>query len=345
VKTVAKQDAPPVSARGGVLAAGEIRALLDGSSDVETFHKLGQPPALPRTAVLSPPLTPEYDKTANAKSSSNDIAVELAKISSAKEEARFRHTLLKARVKFVGQVKSAIPTHAAAQDIKVKEFCGYDRRLEWTESEFWAWWEQQEGNNNNSNNNNNNNNTDSSTNPAKPELEEKSKAEEKEEEDSPLICNRKRCLRHTDWPKLALDALRAEISANSDRMRGLEGEERKLREQALLRSVGGRKGEGWVERHDVHGEGGDGKEKEGRREVEGEGVGIGEDGEGKEGKVEAGGVVEKDLETPAVEGEGEGEAFHAASSSQKVEDNAASELAMPDVAAEQGTRDATMVES
>jgi hypothetical protein len=55
--------------------------------------------------------------------------------------------------------------------------------------------------------------------------------------------------------------------------------------------------------------------------------------------------VEKDLETPAVEGEGEGEAFHAASSSQKVEDNAASELAMPDVAAEQGTRDATMVES
>ncbi|KAF1827586.1 uncharacterized protein K489DRAFT_375699 [Dissoconium aciculare CBS 342.82] len=258
-KIAAKQDSLSVGARGGVLAAGEVRAILDASDNAESFHKLGQPPALPPTAVLSPPLTPENgenNKAASDKPGANDFAADLTKITSAKEEARFRHTLLKSRVKFVGMVKSAIPGHAAAQDIKVKEFCGYDRRLEWSEGEFWSWWEQQEGNESASGTKdihgdtkmaNGEANGDGATSTAK----SVKPTEKFDDENEPIVCSRKRCLRHTDWPKLALDALRAEISDNSDRMRGLETEERKLREQALLRSVGGRKGTGWVEKHDA----------------------------------------------------------------------------------------------
>jgi COMPASS component SPP1 len=302
-------------------------------------------------------LTPEGDKAANTNSSATDIAAELAKISSAKEEARFRHTLLKVRVKFVGTVKSAVPSHAAAQDIKVKEFCGYDRRLEWSEQEFWSWWEQQEGNNTKPNHGDTtlpNGQASATALTLSPPADA-----ENEDEDSPLICPRKRCLRHTDWPKLALDALRAEISENSDRMRGLEGEERKAREQALLRSVGGRKGKGWVERHEedpiarltaTEGVDGDvivpvGDSSEVKDEVGITAAQGKDDVGGESGDVEMGGVVEKGLaaSSSALDvsaGEGEG---MMSSASQSMVDGGPDESTA--VSATQQRPDAKMVEA
>jgi COMPASS component SPP1 len=66
------------------------------------------------------------------------------------------------------------------------------------------------------------------------------------------ICDKKKCARHLEWVKLATDDVRFEMSDNSDRMRGLDREEREIRERATLRmrSGGELQGEGSVEVHD-----------------------------------------------------------------------------------------------
>jgi COMPASS component SPP1 len=64
------------------------------------------------------------------------------------------------------------------------------------------------------------------------------------------VCDRKKCARHLEWAKLAVDDLRFEMSDNSDRMRALDREERALRERVALRSKAARfEGEGRVEVH------------------------------------------------------------------------------------------------
>lgn len=229
------------TARGGALAAGEIKALILGSTSVEAFHRLGQHPAT-AAAALSPPATPPEAPSGLAGSGSvlEDHAQEAA-ISGKKELARKRHALLKARMRFVGEVKANATRLAAERDIKARDFCGYDRRLEWGEEEFRAWWEAGDGQVSRERV------TEGGAELANGHGKEHAGDMDDGEDEEPLVCARKRCLRHTEWPKLALDSLRAEISANGDTMRALEGDELALKERAFLRRIG--RGEGRVERH------------------------------------------------------------------------------------------------
>ncbi|KAK4989587.1 hypothetical protein LTR28_001579, partial [Elasticomyces elasticus] len=85
-----------------------------------------------------------------------------------------------------------------------------------------------------------------------------------EEMDEAEVCQRKKCARHLEWAKLALDETRFEIGENSERMRALEREDKEIRERARLRKrqSAGREREGVVEVHgDVGGDGGDGDGK------------------------------------------------------------------------------------
>ena len=64
------------------------------------------------------------------------------------------------------------------------------------------------------------------------------------------ICDRKKCARHLEWSKLAMDDVRFEISDNSDHMRALDKEEKEIKERAALRAkAGALNGEGSVEVH------------------------------------------------------------------------------------------------
>ncbi|EMD01160.1 hypothetical protein BAUCODRAFT_61204 [Baudoinia panamericana UAMH 10762] len=233
-----------LGAKGGVLSAGEVKSLVNASKTAEDFKKLGE-------GVLSPPATPDGKETADLAFTEAETTA-LEQIRRSKEEARRRHQLLKDRMKFVTMVKQAGSRTATERDLKPKEYCGYDPRIEWTEEQFATW-------------------RDSTSGKQAFELEtlavENSGKEhtdyggghdvdmEGANDDSIYaqiaICDRKKCARHLEWGKLAVDDLRFEMGDNSDNMRALEKEEKDLRERAALRAKIGAsfRGEGEVEVH------------------------------------------------------------------------------------------------
>lgn len=237
-----------LGARGGALAAGELKALVNTSKTSDEFKKLGD-------GVLSPPATPDSKgsptATKDGKDSKGDFndseSQALEDIHRQKDGARRKHQLLKDRMRFVTMVKQAASRTATEKELKPKEYCGYDSRVEWTAAQFSAW---------------------RNTKPGKQAFELETLAteaptangtgEDGDMHDDDLtfdfeVCDRKKCARHLEWAKLAVDDLRFEMSDNSDRMRALDRDERALRERVALRSKAGRfEGEGRVEVHDLH---------------------------------------------------------------------------------------------
>lgn len=220
-----------LGARGGALAAGEIKALVDSSKNADDFKRLGD-------GVLSPPATPENSKPSAL---SGPEAQLLQEIRGKKEDARCKHQLLKDRIKFVTLAKQAASRIATEKELKPKEMCGYDERLAWSEEQFANW-------------------RDSTTGRQAFELEtlqtEKSSPSQEDEDDldaatHSFVCMRKKCARHHDWAKLAVDDIRFEMSENSESMRALDKEEKELRERVAMR---GRHGNGDAEgKVEVHG--------------------------------------------------------------------------------------------
>ena len=226
-----------LGAKGGVLSAGEVKAMLNASKTAEDFRKLGD-------GVLSPPATPDSSERPEKSGEFSEAETQaLEKIHTQKEAARNRHALLKDRLTFVTMVKQAASRLATEKDLKPKDFCGYDSRLEWTEDRFREW-------------------RSSKTGLQAFELEtlatensgqqdDKDMTDDNDDEDLE-ICDRKKCQRHLEWSKLAVDDLRFEMSDNSDRMRALDREEKEIKSRAALRAKMGKlNGEGTVEVHDV----------------------------------------------------------------------------------------------
>ncbi|KAK3723521.1 COMPASS (complex proteins associated with Set1p) component [Vermiconidia calcicola] len=217
--------------RGGVISAGELKSLAITSQTANDFKKLGE-------GVLSPPATPDSKTAGFKKDHSHDYTESetkaLQEISHHKDEARRKHQLLKDRMKFVTMVKQAGSRTATEKELKPKEHCGYDSRIEWTEEQFAAW-------------------RDSATGRQAFELETLAGGEDEMDTGGDLdyeVCDRKKCARHLEWAKLAVDDVRFEMSDNSDRMRALDKEEKEIRERAALRGKAGTlSGEGSVEVH------------------------------------------------------------------------------------------------
>ncbi|KAI7218362.1 hypothetical protein KC333_g3635 [Hortaea werneckii] len=274
-----QEEEEDVGAKGGILAAGEIKALITSAKNVEDFRKLGE-------GVLSPPATPDRkedksNSTSNAETNDTPAFTEteataLETIHRQKDEARRRHGLLKDRMKFVTLVKQAAARTASERELKPKEYCGYDPRLEWTEAQFAQWRASGTGKQAleletldvaDST-------TSKSNDPTNPAVEngdvtmsnthssstENPNSTADQYTDTTLlptsatttICDRKKCARHLEWGKLVVDDLRFEMGDNSDRMRGLAKAEREVRERAALRAKGaGGIGEGVVEVHEM----------------------------------------------------------------------------------------------
>ncbi|KAK0963313.1 COMPASS (complex proteins associated with Set1p) component [Friedmanniomyces endolithicus] len=241
-----------LGAKGGALAAGEVKSLMNVTKTADDFKKLGD-------GVLSPPATPDGKDGSSTKDPdfTDTETAALAAIHEQKDVTRRRHQVLKDRMRFVTMTKHAASRTATEKDLKPKEYCGYDPRLEWTEEQFAAWRESRAGR------------TafeldtllvessgakDGLTNGNGHGGDEEDKGDEDEGESvyaQLAICDRKKCARHLEWSKLAVDDLRFEMSDNSDRMRGLEREEVEVRARAARRGkVGGDgEGEGSVEVH------------------------------------------------------------------------------------------------
>lgn len=233
-----------LGARGGLLASGELKALVNTSMSADEFKKLGD-------GVLSPPATPDSKASPTAsKDSKYDFtepeAQALSDIHKQKNEARRKHALLKDRMKFVTMVKHTASRTATEKELKPKEYCGYDSRIEWTEAQFSVWRNSKAGRQAFD--------LDTlateKTAAASGAADEDGDTDMEECVDDFEICDRKKCARHLEWGKLAVDDLRFEMTDNSDHMRSLDREEKEIRERAALRSKAGRlEGEGRVEVH------------------------------------------------------------------------------------------------
>jgi COMPASS component SPP1 len=237
-------DSNDLGARGGVLAPTEVRALLDSSRSLEDFKKLGE-------GVLSPPATPDGKRGSNAGQEPQGDFTEiemrtLSEITTKKNDARIRHQLLKDRQLFINMTKQAASRACTEKELKPKDYCGFDPRLEWSEEQFAIWRNSPVG---------------------KQAFELETLAVEHsgggdehmvDADDvdegvlAPVkVCDKKKCPRHLEWLKLATDDVRFEMSDNGDRMRALDREEREIRERAAmrLRAGGELHGEGSVEVH------------------------------------------------------------------------------------------------
>lgn len=250
-----------LGAKGGVLAAGEVKSLMNSSKTADDFKKLGE-------GVLSPPATPDgkNDSSSSTTFPSTSYADSETKalehISTQKEQARRRHGLLKNRMKFITMVKQAASRTATEKELKPKEYCGYDPRLEWTSAEFARWRDSKAGRQAFELETLAVESSVSGNATAKDSSEDTTMTNGVDGEDGGdfhddaiyaqhAICDRKKCARHLEWGKLAVDDVRFEMSDNSDRMRALDEEEREIKERAGLRAKAGGEvvGVGRVEVH------------------------------------------------------------------------------------------------
>lgn len=271
-----ESDDEDMGPRGGPLRPNEIKALTTSANDVGSFRSLGD-------GVLSPPPTasPEgkfpngaLDSTAIDADDADKLPLSytlqpsethrINGIAEEKDMLRKRRQVLKDKEKFVAMTRDQAQRYAERESIKIKDVCGYDRRLGWDEHEFERWRRSKAG-------------VAAfrleTLDPAENDEEEGEGADEGAEEpkvdcdvdgdvrmgdgesegnskDKEWFCAKKRCERHKGWQKLAIHDVRAAESELANEMRKLDKEEREIRERAMLRwrkELGGKGDEGTVE--------------------------------------------------------------------------------------------------
>ena len=128
-----------LGSRGGALTTGELKALVNATSGIDDFKRLGD-------GVLSPPATPSPKTTKIVPNAERQEVVlndgereRIAQIGESKNATRARHGLLKDRTKFITMLKQEATRIAVEKDMKPKEMCGYDSRIAWSEDKFNQW--------------------------------------------------------------------------------------------------------------------------------------------------------------------------------------------------------------
>ncbi|KAH0542873.1 hypothetical protein FGG08_002733 [Glutinoglossum americanum] len=229
---------PLVGSAGSALNKGQLSAVTKNVKDVTEFRKLGE-------GVLSPPptISPEdgdRDGSGQAMVYNNDETKRLGEIATEKDKLAMRKQGLKDREKFIQLVKDRAKKVAA--ELGMKEICGFDSRLSWSEEEFLIWRDSEEGRSA----------FDSDVLAPPPaetdDPDHHSHQQSHMEEDlhnshhpNPRIgvgaCPKKRCDRHKFWRNIQMQDIRYEEVSIAERIGGLKQEEKTLRERARLRAI------------------------------------------------------------------------------------------------------------
>lgn len=139
--------------RGGPLRAPELKSVVNGVKNVAEFRQLGE-------AVLSPPRTPSPDDedvkmesdefNARSKSAiSYSVAEkqELTEIATKREALEMAKRMWDDRERFLVLVRSR--AKRVLEELRhketVKDICGFDARLAWSDAEFLEWRDSPEG--------------------------------------------------------------------------------------------------------------------------------------------------------------------------------------------------------
>ncbi|KAL8673923.1 MAG: hypothetical protein Q9168_001670 [Polycauliona sp. 1 TL-2023] len=139
--------------RGGLLQSDELKALVSDVKDVSEFHKLGN-------GLLSPPKDAELDDIAmedpsdapssyNSQIPYNSTESELLQtLTTKKDGLRSRKKMLDDRDTFLLLVRDrakSVLEQLKKKEHNVKEMCGFDARLVWSDEEFETWRDSTEG--------------------------------------------------------------------------------------------------------------------------------------------------------------------------------------------------------
>ena len=213
---------------GGVLRAKDLKALVDASPNIQTFKNLG-------TGVLSPPQT--ASPTRATFGSGENLALtageteRLTALHKEKSQLKDRLEVLKDREKFVSMAKEQAIRVAEREKIKMKEFCGYDSRLSWSDAEFLLWRNSKHGR------------AAFKFSTLSPTPEQISSmaavngADAVSVDSKESACLKKRCPKHPQWQKLNLQDARFEELEVVEAIRECEKEEKSVRERARRRGA------------------------------------------------------------------------------------------------------------
>ena len=230
--------------KGGVLRPEELKALIDGIQDVTTFRKLGD-------GILTPPdtVSPEDGVgTENTKISyTSEETVTLQAIDRTRTELNEKRAMLLDRDKFITMVVArarAVLGELKEKEKSLKDICGYDARLTWTEYEFNNWRASEEGQQAMK--------TETLPAPtlappvngvaevsadAKTNSEDTVMKDAEEAEVGPGVCKKKRCERHRAWFKVQQQDNAMEKEEVRVRLRKLETEEKAVKDHAMIRTL------------------------------------------------------------------------------------------------------------
>ncbi|MCJ1436760.1 hypothetical protein MMC27_006142 [Xylographa pallens] len=230
--------------RGGILHAGELKALTSGVKDLEEFNKLGE-------GVLSPSRTASPDQDDMEVDNGDQLRKEklkvvyttdeksqLANIASKRTSLKRKREALDVREKFLGLVRGR--AKSTLEELKkkegVKDICGFDSRLTWSDEEFDTWRASSEGQSSLEsgvltapNTTTDEDGDQKMTNGDSSHADETGKG----------VCQKKRCERHKQWFKLQQQEIAFEKDECRQEMRKLESEEKGVGERAMIRHLEG----------------------------------------------------------------------------------------------------------
>lgn len=218
--------------RGGVLRDLELKTLANGVKSVAELRQLGE-------GVLSPIQIASIENGDGNCANTNFVASEsqqLAEIASKREKLEARKHMLEYRDRFLHLVKSRAKRvlDELRKTETVKDICGFDFRLSWSDDEFLAWADSSEGQQA----------LKSGVLTAAPTAETTTDGETQYDggegdiaEVGKGVCQKRRCERHRTWWKLQQQDILFEKGEVRLAMGKLGGEEEGVRKRAVVRRL------------------------------------------------------------------------------------------------------------
>ncbi|KAK6382676.1 COMPASS (complex proteins associated with Set1p) component [Exophiala oligosperma] len=242
--------------RGSSLRAGEVKALLEKCKDVEEWRALGRKPETPPRDVDMGDVDANATTKAESKGLESELKLEfdeleIAKMASIQEEKvklNGRNDMLSARELLLELVKvrsGSITDEVKKSHPKMKDVCGFDPRMAWSDEEFGNWYLQRGGKEI----------LDQGIEKAKigpPEdgvvvngIGEHEHDDDDDDDDDDNggdmpkkggVCVKNRCPRHRNWAKSQLAELRFEQDLVRRQLGRCDTQEQKMKERATVRA-------------------------------------------------------------------------------------------------------------
>jgi COMPASS component SPP1 len=237
------EDSGDAHLRGGLLTSSELKALANGVKDVDGFRQLGD-----RISNTPPTTTNDDDEHASKGAKFPFTAEEQAQVSviqSQRSGLNEKKEMLDAKEKLLSLVKARAKSvlEELNKKEKMKDMCGYDTCLSWSDSEFNTWRLSPTGQ------------KAFETGKIGPtDLHQTVDEDGDEKMDSGAdadsfargVCLRKRCERHKQWAKVVQSEIAFEREECRRELQRLAKEETGFEECAILRHLSSKETSGDV---------------------------------------------------------------------------------------------------